>query len=96
MPMLPRRSINSLLHHIKGFVDRHPRLLARLRMLAYRLGLEDAARGLYARLTGSALYFESFRQHTRLPHHADGLPPHARRIYQDIKTAIDAQRKDHT
>ncbi len=95
MPIFPKYLFNSLLQHIKGFADRHPRILARLRVLVYHLRLEDAARRIYARLAGSALYLESFTQHTRLTRHADGLSPHARRIYQDIKAAIEAQHKDH-
>lgn len=95
MPILPRRLLNSLLYQIKGFVDRHPHVLARLRALVYWLRLEDAARKIYARLAGPALYLESFRQNPRLPRHTDYLSPHARQIYQDIKAAIETQHKSH-
>lgn len=95
MPILPKRLIKSLLHHIKEFMDRHPRLRTRLRALIYRLGLQDAARRIYARLAGPALYLEPFAQDARLPRHTAHLPPLARRIYQDLKAAIAAQHKDH-
>ena len=94
MPILPKYLFNILLHHIKGFVDRHPRMLARLRALVYRLGMEDGARRIYARLAGAALYLEPFTQDIRLPCHTNCLSPHARQIYQDIKAAIEAQHKD--
>lgn len=81
-----------------AFVDSHPGLRLRLVMLIKRLGLYGVLRFIYLRFSSS--YLPKSPLSTQIsdagPSNLQGLTPHARRIYADLKDAITKQQRENS
>ena len=80
------------------FVTTHPALKNRIVTLANRLGFYQLLRSVYWRLSGRGHLLRPPAGHSHLPNQPNELPqltPRARKIYADLKAAIEKNKVRH-
>ena len=91
--MRPKHIAKAVLRRVRTFINTHPKLRRCTLAAITRLGLYEVARTSYAWLTEA-----SYRSNVRGPHNfvikdIAHLTPPARRIYADLKAAIEKNRE---
>ena len=91
--MRPKHFAKAVLRRVRTFINTHPKFRRWVLAASTRLGLYDIARTSYARLT-AATYRSGVRgQHSFVVKDIAHLTPRARRIYADLKVAIEKNRE---
>ena len=87
--MRPKQFAKAVLRHARTFINTHPNVRRCALATISRLGLYEVARTSYAWLS-AATYRSGVRgQHNFIAKDIAQLTPRARRIYEDLKAAVD-------